>query len=86
VAGGERGYPAARHGVDAGQDLVCASKKAIGWHQAVDSHVGAPMVVIVDPRGQAALGLGSVLEVEALPQLTLERADGALDLPPPRGL
>ena len=40
------------------------------------------MVVVVDPRGQAALGFGSVLEVEALPQLTLERAYCALDLAP----
>src|ERR1019366_377479 len=48
VAGGERGDPAAREGFDAGHDLAAG-------HQAVDAHVGAPVVVIVDPRGQAAL-------------------------------
>jgi hypothetical protein len=66
-AGDEPGDPAAREGVDAGQDLVCASMKAVGGDQPVDAHVGAAMVVVLDPRGQAALGFTPVLEVEALP-------------------
>ena len=35
---------------------------------------------VLDERGEPPLGLASVLELEALPKLSLDRTDGALDL------
>jgi hypothetical protein len=35
-----------------GMTWSACSKKAVGWHQAVDAHVRSPIVVVVAPRGR----------------------------------
>lgn len=54
-------------------------KRSAGARPSIP-HVGTPMVVVLDERGQAALCLVAILEMETLPQLALERADGAFNL------
>lgn len=45
----------------------------------------APLVVLLEELAQARLGVRAVVEVLDLPELALERADGALDLPAATG-
>ena len=44
-----RGQAAARGGLDAGAHLIPAAEKAIRRGQAVDTHVGAGVIVCVEP-------------------------------------
>src|SRR4051812_1724698 len=76
----QRALAAPADRVHLGDDLRPAAVEPVGRDQAADPQVRPAMIVVGEERGQCALGLADIVEVDDLPQLALHGADHRLDL------